>query len=186
MKDRFTAEYAASTEVTTVLRQGSDIQRFMATQPTDLDGASEWTRLASSLGDLATVYGTTFPLPEGRQARRMNDREVKKAAEEVADSADRFKRELDSSLKKDKSVSQTTREAAVDEANELKEDAKKLASVVGDGRPSSGEAKALLDRASRIRGASPAPKVSPTTQAAWSAVEANLDKVAQAFTMSLR
>src|SRR4029453_2968724 len=36
LKGRFTPQYAASAEVTTVLRQGSDIQRFMATQPANL------------------------------------------------------------------------------------------------------------------------------------------------------
>ena len=38
LKDRFKPDYAASAEVTTVLRQGSDIQRFMSTQPPDFDG----------------------------------------------------------------------------------------------------------------------------------------------------
>ena len=70
LNERFKSDYAASAEVTTVLRQGSDIQRFMSKQPPDLDGASEWNRLASSLGELAKVYATTFPLPEGQQARR--------------------------------------------------------------------------------------------------------------------
>ena len=70
LKERFNEEYAASAEATTVLRQGTDIQRFMSKQPPDLDGASEWIRLASSLGELAKVYATTFPLPEGQQARR--------------------------------------------------------------------------------------------------------------------
>ena len=78
LKSRFTSDYSASAEVTTVLRQGTDIQRFMSKQPPDLDGASEWTRLASSLGELAKVYATTFPLPEGQQARRFNDGEVEK------------------------------------------------------------------------------------------------------------
>ena len=64
LKSRFNSDYAASAEVTTVLRQGTDIQRFMSKQPPDLDGASEWNRLASSLGELAKVYATTFPFPK--------------------------------------------------------------------------------------------------------------------------
>ena len=67
LQDRFKSDYAASAEATTVLRQGSDIQRFMSKQPPAFDGASEWNRLASSLGELAKVYGTTFPLPEGHR-----------------------------------------------------------------------------------------------------------------------
>ena len=92
LNERFKSDYAASAEATTVLRQGTDIQRFMAKQPPNLDGASEWNRLASSLGELAKVYATTFPLPEDHQARRFNDREVQKVASELAKGADQFKK----------------------------------------------------------------------------------------------
>ena len=88
LKERFKSDYSASAEATTVLRQGTDIQRFMSKQPPAFDGASEWNRLASSLGELAKVYGTTFPLPEGQQARRLNDREVEKIASDLAKSAE--------------------------------------------------------------------------------------------------
>ena len=68
MKGRFKADYSASAEVTAVLRQGSDIQRFMSTQKPDFDGASEWNRLSTSLGLLAAVYGVSFPLNGGAGA----------------------------------------------------------------------------------------------------------------------
>ena len=183
LKDRFTPQYAASAEVTTVLRQATDIQRYMSTLPPNFDGASEWTRLAASLGELAANYGATLPLTEGKQARRFNDSEVKKAAEAVAKGADQFKKDLDSSLKKDKTVDKATREAAVKEADGLKQDAQKLASLVGDGRPASGEAKALLDSASRIRAAGSGRALSPAAQTAWGSVEDGLDKVALAFAL---
>jgi hypothetical protein len=186
LKERFKPEYSASAEVTTVLRQGSDIQRFMATQPPNFDGASEWNRLAASLGELAAIYGTRMPIPDGQQARRMNDREVKKAADDLAKTADRFKKDLDSALKADKTVDQAARAAAVAEADGLKEDAKRLASLVGDGRPASGELKALLDRATRIRTASAARTLSPAAKTAWSSIETGLDTVAQGFGVSPR
>jgi hypothetical protein len=186
LKDRFSSQYAASAEATTVLRQGSDIQRFMAAQPPNFDGASEWNRLSSSLGDLAAVYGTTLPMPDGQQARRLNDHEVRSAADELAKGADRFKKDVDSALKQDKTIDKATREATVHEAEALKKDAKSLASVVGDGRPASGEAKALLDRAAAIRRASSGRALSPAARAAWGSVENGLDKVAQAFGMPAR
>jgi hypothetical protein len=186
LKDRFTPQYAASAEATTVLRQGSDIQRFMSTQPPNFDGASEWNRLAASLGDVAAVYGTTFPLAEGQQARRMNDHEVKKAAEDLAKGADRFKKDLDSSLKKDKTIDKATREAALQEADDLKRDAQKLASVVGDGRPASGEARALLERVAGIRAAAAGRPLSPVAQTAWGSVESGVARVAQAFALPAR
>lgn len=181
LKDRFSTQYAASAEATTVLRQGSDIQRFMSTQPPNLDGASEWNRLAGSLGELAAAYGTSFPLPDGVLARRMNDDEVRKAAEDAADTADSFKKALDSSLKLDKSISVATREAVVKDADEFKKNAQKLASTIGEGKPSSGEAKALLQHAAAIRGGGHA--LSPATRTAWASVEEQLGKVAQAYGM---
>jgi len=181
LKDRYTQQYAASAEATTVLRQGSAIQRHMVTLPPNFDGASEWTRLAAGLGELAGAYATVFPLPDGQQARRMNDNEVRKAAEEAAKGADRFKKELDSSLKKNKAIDQATREAAVKEADDLKRDAEKLGSTIGDGKPASGEAKALLTRVVAIRGAVSGRGLSPAAQTAWGSVESAVGKVAQAF-----
>lgn len=186
MKERFTPQYAASNEVTTVLRQGSEIQRFMATQRPNLDGASEWNRLSSSLGELATAYGTAFPVPDGQQARRLNDDEVSRAAQDLARGADRYKKELDSTLKQDKTIDKATREAAVKEADDLKKDAERLASTIGDGRPASGEAQALLQRVTRIRGASAGRTLSSAGQTAWGSVDGAADKIAQAFAMPAR
>jgi rubrerythrin len=180
LKGRLTPQYAASAEVTAILRQGTDIQRFMATQPANLDGSSEWNRLAASLGDLATAYATTFPIADGQQARRMNDAEVRKVAGDLAKSADHFKKELDASLKTDATVDKAAREAAVKDAETLKKDAEKLASTVGDGRPASGEAQALLQLAAKLKAASSGRALSAAAKSAWSSIEEGLDKVGQA------
>jgi hypothetical protein len=182
LKDRFKSDYAASAEVTEVLRQGSEISRLMATRQPDLKGASEWNRLAVSLGELAAAYGTAFPLPAGQQARRLSDHEVKTAAEAVASHADRYKEELDDSLKKDLTVDKAAREASVDAAEGLKKAAEKLASRIGDEEPASGEALALQQHAAAIRTAAKRP-LSPAGQTAWSAVETDLAKIVQAFNL---
>jgi hypothetical protein len=181
LKDRFASQYAASAEVTTVLRQGSDIQRFMATQAPGLDGMSEWTRLAASLGDLAAAYGTAFPIPDAQQARRWNDAEVKKAADEAAKSADRFKKELGNALKMDKTIAKPTLDAAVGQVDDLKKAAQRLASTIDDGRPASGEARAMLQQGAAIRGAAAGRSLSSAAEAAWREVEGHLSTVAQAF-----
>ena len=183
LKERFKSDYAASAEVTTVLRQGTDIQRFMSTQLPNIDGASEWNRLASSLGELGKVYGTIFPLPEGQQARRFNDSEVEKIASDLAKSADQFKKNLASALKTNTTIDQPAKDAAVRAVDDLKEDAEKLASTIDGERPASGEAKAVLDRAARIRAAaaSSGRALSPPAQTAWGLVETGLQKVALAF-----
>ena len=61
LKERFTAEYTASAEVATVLRQATPVDAFMKEKP-GIKGSSEWDHLASSLSRLAAVYGTKFPL----------------------------------------------------------------------------------------------------------------------------
>ncbi len=184
MKDRFKPDYSAGTEVTTVLRQGTSVQKFMSTQPPNFDGASEWNRLAGSLGELAAAYNTAFPLPEGATAHRMNDEEVRVAADDVANSADRFKNALDDMLKEDKSIDKPTRDAAVKNAEQLKKDAENLSSTIGDEKPASGEAKALLQHAAAIRSAGRT--AAPATQASWMTVEAALSKIAQAFSLPAR
>jgi hypothetical protein len=178
---RFTPTYAASAEATTVLRQGTDIQRYMSTLPANFDGASEWNRLAASLGELAAVYGTALPLVEGQQARRLNDGEVRKTAENIAKGADAYRKELDSALKKDKTVDKATRDAAVKDAATFKEEAKRVASLVGDGKPASGEAKALLQHAAALQAASAKRQLPASVLTAWGAMQADLEKISQAF-----
>ena len=181
LKGRFTPQYAASSEVTTVLRQGSDIQRHLATLPPDFDGASEGNRLVSSLRVLAASYGTTLPLPEGRQARRLNDGEVKQTAEEVAENADEYRKQLGASLKNDKTIDKASREAAVKNAATLKDQAKRLGSLVGDRKPASGEAKALLQHAAAVQSADAGRSLSPAARMAWGAMQEGLTRIAQAF-----
>src|SRR6185436_4368736 len=74
LKDRFTADYAASAEVATVLKQSTTIDTFMQGSASDMKGRSEWARQTASLKNLADAYDSTFPLPDGAAVRRMNDR----------------------------------------------------------------------------------------------------------------
>ena len=184
MKDRFTPQYAASAEVTAVLRQGTDIQRYMSTQPPDFDGASEWNRLSASLGQLAAVYGAPWPLTEGARG----------AADE------RWRAEEDS-------------RRALQERRHLQEGAGFLSQEGQDdrfgdprsgcargGRLEEGRQEARVSRRRRPpglrRGAGPPAArgrraetaisgraISPAAQSAWGDFQSGLDKVAQAFGM---
>ena len=71
-------------------------------------------------------------------------------------------------------------------ADSLKRDAERLASIVGDGRPASGEAQALMQRAAAMRLVAAGPAVSPAAKSAWGSVEGGLAKVAQAFELQAR
>lgn len=185
LKDRFSAAYAASAECTTLLQQASHIHRFMAAQPSDFQGASEWNRFAGSLNDLAVAYGTVFPLPEGATARRMNDREVQRAADELADAVEVFKKELDSSLKAGK-VDDRTRRVALDEVDALKNAAGRLASRVGDGQPTSAEVKALVELAGAVERASANRPLSPAAQSVLGSVRGALERVTRGYGLTAR
>jgi hypothetical protein len=183
LKGRLTDEYSAGSEVATVLRQGSAIQRYMATQAPNMKGASEWNKLAGSLGQLAAAYGTTFPTSEGAAIRRIGDHEVATAASQTADAADRFRKQLDDALKMDKTFALANREAAVAEADGLKKDADELAERVRENKPASGEATQLLQRAQRIQAAGASLPLTPAAKEAWAGVVGPLATVANGFNM---
>ena len=150
LKDRMKPGYAASAEATTVLRQATSIDRFMKTQPANLDGASEWNRLAGSVKSLSAAYGAEFPLPEGAAVRRYGDKEVATMVEGMAKTGDQLKKSLDNELKKNTTIDAATRQSMVDAVEQFTDDAKTLRDRVKDGAPSSGEAERLMQRASGL------------------------------------
>ena len=183
LKGRFENDYSAGSEVATVLRQGSAVQRHMSTQPPNMKGASEWNRLAGSLNQLAVAYGTTFPTPDAAAVRRIGDHEIADAASKMADAADQFRKRLDDALKLETHIPQASREAAVAEANGLKKDADALADRLKDNKPASGEATALLMRAAQIQKTAATLSLPSSAKDAWMGVRAPLATIAQGFNL---
>ena len=173
-------------EVTAVRRQGADIQRYMSTLPPDFDGVSEWNRLSASLGQLASVLRAPWPLSQGaRGAADERWRAEEDRPNELSKSADAFKKELDSSLRKDKTIDSATREAALQESGWL-EEGRQEARVSSRGQPSGlRRGTGLLQRAAAVQGAI---RVALLTGRAVSGgrFPGGLDKVAQAFNMPTR
>jgi DNA-directed RNA polymerase subunit L len=106
------SDYAASTEVGTLLRQGSALERYFRQQPGDTKGESEWNRLASDLKVLAAAYASQFPIGENPTFQRHGDREVSQSVKALESSAQQLRKSLDSDLKKDPSVDKASREVA--------------------------------------------------------------------------
>ena len=175
LKDRFTADYAASNEVTAVLRQSTAIDRFMQGTASDMKGRSEWDRQAANIKRLAEAYGTTFPLPEGATARRMNDKETAAAAVAIAAAADRFKDDLD----RDKTLAKPQKDAAKKDVELLVKRADAVKSRTSDGKPATAEMRQLLEQVTKLQtlvGAHPMPSMTN-----WQAVQTSLGKLQQAF-----
>jgi hypothetical protein len=180
LEERLKPDYAASTEVATLLRQGTAMDRFFTQQPAGTRGISEWNRLASDLRTLAAAYGATFPIADNAPVRRIGDSELTEATEAIAEAAERVKRSLDSDLKKSPAISKSDREAIVAEAAEVVKDAKALRSRVKDEKPSSAEAERLMRRVARVRAYIDGHQV-PAASAAWGPLVAPLQTVTAAY-----
>lgn len=178
LKDRFTADYAASAEAEVVLKQGTAIDGFMQRNPGVTKGRSEWEHLAATLKSLAGVYATTFPLPEGATVRRMNDKETAAAAEALANSADEYKKQID----QDKTLAKADKDAAKKSAEALSKAGDTLKSRVSDGKPATAEMRSVVDQVSKLDAFATAHPV-PLAAASWSGVKTALGKLEQAFNM---
>ena len=104
LKDRLKPESSASSEAAAMLGRATALDAFLKQQPPGLKGTSEWTRLAADLKTLAVAYGADFPLAEHAPVRRITDRELATAAEQLAKAGEQLKKSLDADLKMDTSV----------------------------------------------------------------------------------
>jgi len=175
LKDRFTSDYSASSEVALVLKQSTAINTFMLGSAPAMKGRSEWDRQVTNLKRLAASYGTTFPLPDGATPRRANDKEVAATAEAIAKAADRFKDDLD----KDKALSKPDKEAAEKDVEMLIKQAEAVKDRTSDGKPATGEVRQLLEQVAKLQrfiGAHPT-----IIMTNWHAMQTSLDKLQQAF-----
>jgi hypothetical protein len=180
LEERLKPEYAASSEVTAVLRQATTIENFFKQHPAGTKGESEWNRLATDMRTLARAYGADFPLPPNAAVRRIGDHELATSIDQVSKAANQLKKSLDNDLKKDKTIDKSTREAIVGEADQLSKDAKELRDKVKDGKPSSAEAERLLAGAAKVQSFIGGNKV-PTAAGAWAGTGGQLKTLASAY-----
>jgi hypothetical protein len=175
LQERFKPEYAANPEVVTVLRQSTQIDKFIKSPNGPSKGRIEWDRQAESLKHLADAYGTTFPFPDGATARRQNDNEVAGLADAVATQAEEVKRAVDADktlAKPDKAALKTAVEAVVKQA-------KTLQSLLKDGKPSTADASALRAKIAALTAdGKPLP---PAVLTALGGLRAPMVKLDQAF-----
>ena len=178
LKERFTPEYAASSEVAAVLRQGGVIASFMKQHP-GIKGSSEWDRMAGELGRLAGAYGATFPIEGDAPVRRINDREAANAAAEVAEQADRFK----NAVNREQTLAKPAKDGIKGQADAVKNAANALKSRINGSKPSTSEARQLFEAVRAMREA--AKGVSPASLTLLGQMQAPLSTLSQAFGMPL-
>lgn len=180
LKDRFTADYSASAEVATILKQSTAINTFMLAQPSAMKGRSEWDRQAANLKRLAEVYSTTFPLPDGAAVRRMNDRETADVAAAIAVAAERFKSVID----KVKTLPKPEKDAAKKDVDALVRQANAVKSRTSDGKPATGEVRQLIDQVAKLQAFVGGHDL-PTAATSWQSVQSSVVKLRQAFGLAM-
>jgi hypothetical protein len=174
LKERFTSEYAASAEVATVLRQSTAIDAFMKQKP-GIKGGSEWDSLAATLGRLAAVYGTKFPLPADGPVRRIGDAEAAEAAAAIEEQAGQFK----SAVNREPALAKPAKDGLKDQADLVKNAAKTLKSRLNGSKPATSEARQLFAAMSRMRES--ASGLTPAFLGLISQMQAPLTTLNQAF-----
>jgi hypothetical protein len=175
LQSRFTADYAASAEVNTVLKQSTTIDTFMQGSASSMKGRNEWDRQVMYLKQLAGAYATTFPLPDGAAVRRMNDRETAGAASAIGLAASRFKNDINKAT----TIAKADKNAAKKDLALLIKQADAVKSRTSDGKPATADLRQLLDQVAKVETFVGAHPVAPMTN--WQAVQTSLAKLQQAF-----
>jgi hypothetical protein len=182
VKDRFTPDYAASQEVLALLRRATDVNTFMSNQPGAFKGKSEWDAFASVLGTLATTYGTSFPLPQGANTRRMNDKELAASAANVGVMADQFRKAATSAMKTAKADPAAV--TSVDTASKaVKTAAEGLKKQLSSQKPATNEARILLEQVNKLKSLLGQQPPAGAATAAWTSMEAGVKTIGQAFNL---
>jgi hypothetical protein len=175
LQERFTADYSASAEVATVLKQSMQIDAFMSGPKSPTKGRNEWDRQTAHLKRLAEAYSTTFPLPDGAIVRRMNDKESADLAGAVASQAEQLKRAAEA----DKTLAKPEQQALKTEVEAVIKQAKTLQSRLKDGKPATADGRALKEKVAALTGSGR--QLPPAVLSAIGAMRAPLEKLDQAF-----
>jgi hypothetical protein len=175
LQQRFTADYSASAEAATVLKQSMQIDAFMNGPTSPTKGRNEWDRQTANLKRLAEAYSTTFPLPGGAAIRRINDKESAEAAAAVASQAELVKRAADA----DKTLAKPQRQALKTEAEAVIKQAKTLQSRLKDGKPATADGRTLKEQVEAL--IAPGRQLPAPVLSAIGGMRAPLLKLDQAF-----
>jgi hypothetical protein len=178
VKDRFKPENAASMEVMSLLRRGSDVE--LRNRRQGLTPSSEWPALGSKLAALAGSYGVGWPVESMNvQAVRLNDGELSSRVAQMEKSAKQLRGDAEKAAKADKKIDKATRESLKTSIQDLERTAKDVRARVEGDRPAAIEVGKLLSRTGEIKGTMD--KLSLPAGGAWPAIDSGAEALAFAF-----
>jgi hypothetical protein len=184
-RNRFSADYSASSEVLSLLQFAARLDAWAATQPAGLRGSREWSVLAADSRRLAAAYNSALLGPGGPalggQARRLNDAELVTAAANVEKNMDAFRDAYDRALAANTNLTPASRQTAMQNVDAMKNSARALHAVLGKKQKGIAEANALLKESAGMIDATLKLPPNSSAAAAWAPVREELSKVALAY-----
>ena len=203
LHDRFDHHKSVAADVEAVLNSAASIDQFMRRQRLRERAQNDWATLRASLDDLAEAYNVTWRwegvavlepttpttvitgTPVGLPYR-LSDKEVERILHRIEQQSGKFRSSLDSALDRS-SLNGTEREDDINAfIKEFDREVKRLHDRFDDHKSVAADVQAVLDRAARIDEFMHRRGLTGKAQNEWSALRANLDELAQAYSVGWR
>lgn len=200
LRDRFDDHKSVAADVEAVLNGAASIDQFVYRQRLNERAQNDWSTLRASLDDLAQAYnvawrwegvavltpstvatGTAVGLPY-----RLSDKEIERILHRIEDQSGKFRGSLDSALDRSR-LNDTDREDNINSfIKEFDQEVKRLHDRFDDRKSVAADVQSVLDRAARIDNFMRRRGLGERAEREWSALRANLDQLAEAYSVSWR
>jgi len=199
LRDRFDDHKSVAADVEAVLNSAASIDQFMRRQPLRARAQIDWSTLRASLDDLAAAYNVTWrwegvavlapttviATPVGLPYR-LSDKEVEQILHRIEDQSGKFRNSLDSALDRSR-LNDTDREDDINAfVKEFDQEVRRLHDRFDEHKSVAADVQSVLDRAARIDGFMHRRGLTGKAQNEWSALRANLDQLAEVYSVNWR
>jgi hypothetical protein len=200
LHDRFDDHKSVAADVEAVLNSAASIDQFMRRQHLNERAQNDWSTLRGNLDELAEAYNVTWrwdsvavlgpttvvtATPVGLPYR-LSDKEVERMLHGIEQQSGKFRSSLDSALDRS-SLNSTDREDDINAfIKEFDQEVRRLHDRFDEHKSVAGDVQAVLDRAARIDSFMRRRGLTERAQNEWSALRANLDQLAEAYSVTWR
>jgi DNA mismatch repair ATPase MutS len=201
LHDRFDDHKSVAADVEAVLNRAADIDQFMRRQRLNERAQSDWSAVRASLDELAAAYNVTWRwegiavlsptttvitgTPVGLPYR-LSDKEVERILHRIEQQSGKFRDSLDSALDRSR-LNSTDREDDINAfIKEFDQQMRRLHDRFDERKSVPADVQAVLDRAARIDSFMRRRALTEGAQSEWSALRANLDQLAEAYSVAWR
>jgi ABC-type transporter Mla subunit MlaD len=200
LHDRFDDHKSVAADVEAVLNSAASIDQFMRRQHLNERAQNDWSTLRGNLDELAEAYNVTWrwesvavlgpttvvtATPVGLPYR-LTDKEVERILHGIEQQSGKFRSSLDSALDRS-SLNSTDREDDINAfVKEFDQEVRRLHDRFDEHKSVAADVQAVLDRAARIDSFMRRRGLTERAQNEWSALRANLDQLAEAYSVTWR